>query len=88
MLPQIALFKMRGPFEGTVMSDESGIKDRDLRTLVGVVKGPGFYPTPSPDRIKRMIENGLIKQEKGILRSTLKGRIVARLYGWGLFSTD
>lgn len=70
------------------MSDELGIKDRDLRTLAGIVKGPGFYSSPSPDRIKRMIENGLIKQEKGTLRPTLKGRIIAFLRRVGLFMQD
>ena len=70
------------------MSNELEIKDRDLRTLTGIVKGPGNYPTPSPDRIERMIENGLIKQDRGTLRPTLKGRIIARLYRLGLFTHD
>jgi predicted transcriptional regulator len=61
------------------MSDEPAIKERDLRTLAGIVKGTGFYATPSADRIKRLIEKGLIKQQSGALRPTLKGRIIAFL---------
>ena len=67
------------------MSDESETKDRDLQTLAGIVKGTGYYATPSPQRIKRMVDNGLIKRVRGVLRPTLKGRIIARLSRFGLF---
>jgi hypothetical protein len=49
----------------------------DLMTLRGVVRGPGNYATPSPDRIERLMQKGLIKKKRGTLRPTLKGRIVA-----------
>ena len=61
---------------GCDVSDQQEIKPRDLQTLAGIVRGPGFYASPSPDRIKRLLENRLIKQQRGTLRPTLKGRIV------------
>lgn len=61
------------------MSDEQEIKRRDLQTLFGIVRGPGSYASPSPDRIRRLIDRGLIRKEGGTLQPTLKGRIVAFL---------
>ena len=55
-------------------------KKRDLRTLVGIVRGPGWYATPSAERIERLLKRGLIKKRKGVLRPTLKGRLVALLF--------
>jgi len=58
------------------MSDRRETKQNDLWTLAGIVKGPGCFPTPSPERTLRLIENGLVKKQRGTLRPTLKGRIV------------
>ena len=63
----------------------SELKDRDLDTLAGVVKGPGNYASPSADRIERMVARGLIKRTRGILRPTLKGRLVNFLRKLGFF---
>jgi hypothetical protein len=51
----------------------------DINTLRGIVRGPGNYATPSPDRIDRLMRRGLVKKKRGSLRPTLKGRIVALL---------
>jgi hypothetical protein len=69
------------------VSDQQEIKGRDMRTLAGIIRGPGFYASPSPERIKRLIENNLIKQQGGTLLPTLKGRIISflarrRLSAW------
>jgi hypothetical protein len=64
------------------MNEELGIKDRDLQTLAGIIKGPGFYPLPSPDRIKRLTENGLIKKVRGIMCPTIKGRMICFIRRW------
>ena len=53
----------------------------DLRTLAAIVRGPGNYATPSPDRIERLLSKGLVKVQRGTLRPTLKGRLVAWFYG-------
>jgi hypothetical protein len=68
------------------MRDEPELKHRDLKTLDGIVRGPGFYASPSQDRINRMVQNGLITRVKGILRPTMKGRAIAFLRRFGLFS--
>ena len=63
------------------MANTNGIEDRDLRTLVGIVRGPGYYATPSPERVERLVRKGLaIKKRGGVLRATLKGRLVAWFY--------
>jgi hypothetical protein len=62
------------------MDTDASVEDRDLRTLTGIVRGPGFYPTPSQDRVERLLKNGLIKKSRGTLRATLKGRLVAWMY--------
>jgi len=49
----------------------------DKILLRGIVRGPGCYPTPSPQRVDRLTEMGLIKRKRGTLRPTLKGRLVA-----------
>jgi hypothetical protein len=54
-------------------------RQNDLATLRGIVRGPGFYPTPSPDRVNRLIQKGLVKMKRGALRPTIKGHIVALL---------
>ncbi len=61
------------------MGEDDEIKRRDVQTLVGIVKGPGWFATPSPDRVERLLRNGLIKKKRGTLRPTLKGRLVAWL---------
>lgn len=67
--------RLRGCREYQV-SDQQEIKPRDLQTLAGIVRGPGFYASPSPDRIKRLVENRLVKMKRGSLRPTLKGRMI------------
>lgn len=67
-------------FTGAIMNTDDDIKDRDIETLVGIVRGPGTYATPSPDRIERLLQKGLITRKKGRLRPTIKGRIIAWLY--------
>jgi hypothetical protein len=60
------------------MESEKEVADRDMRTLMGIVRGPGNYATPSPDRIERLVQRGLVvKKRGGALRATLKGRILA-----------
>jgi len=55
------------------------VRSSDLHTLAGIVRGPGFYATPSPERIERLITKGLVKRRGGRLKPTLKGRLVALL---------
>lgn len=62
------------------MSWDADVKRRDLRTLTGIVRGPGHYATPSPERVGRLVARGLVKQSDGRLRPTLKGRIAAWLF--------
>lgn len=59
------------------MNSEKIEKKRDLQTLVGILRGPGNYPTPSVDRINRLMRRGLLKKKVGTLRVTVKGRIIA-----------
>lgn len=59
------------------MESEKEIAERDLKTLAGIVRGPGNYATPSPDRVERLLRRGLIVKKRGGLRPTLKGRIVS-----------
>ena len=56
------------------------IKNRDIKLLTGIIRGPGAYPTPSLERIERLMKKGLITKRKGRLRPTIKGRFVAWLY--------
>lgn len=66
---------------GAVVLSLSRIEKRDLRTLAGIVRGPGHYATPSPDRVERLVQNGLAtKVPGGSLRATIKGRIITWLY--------
>jgi hypothetical protein len=66
------------------MDTQSELGERDLRTLKGILRGPGNYPTPSPDKIERLMHQGLIKKKKNRrLAPTLKGRIVAWLWNGG-----
>ena len=59
------------------METDREIAERDLRTLAGIQRGPGNYATPSPDRIERLLQRGLIVRKRGgRLRVTLKGRLV------------
>ena len=54
------------------------IRSSDLHTLVGIVQGQGCYATPSPNRVRRLQEQGLIKKRGGgRLKPTIKGRFVA-----------
>jgi hypothetical protein len=62
------------------MEDADDIKNRDLKLLAGIVRGPGFYPTPSLERIERLLQKGLVTKRKGRLRPTIKGRLISWLY--------
>lgn len=62
------------------MSMNGDAERRDLRTLAGIVRGPGNYATPSPDRVNRLVARGLVKKSAGQLRPTLKGRVRVWLY--------
>ena len=61
------------------MNNQHEIHEHDLHTLRGIVRGPGNYATPSPDKIERLINQGLVKKTSSRLAPTLKGRIVAWL---------
>jgi len=52
------------------------LDSRDFHLLTGIKRGPGNYPTPSPSRISRLMERGLIKHKRTHLALTLKGRLV------------
>ena len=41
------------------MQTRSELDRRDLQLLAGIARGPGHYPTPSPERAERLIERGL-----------------------------
>ena len=69
-----------GSFAGMTMDEAGDIKYRDLKLLAGTVRGPGYYPTPSLERIERLMQKGLVTKKKGRLRPTLKGRLIAWLY--------
>ena len=49
----------------------------ELMTLRGIIRGPGFYATPSLRRVDRLIQRGWVKKKRGRLLPTLKGRLVA-----------
>jgi hypothetical protein len=51
-------------------------RHRDLQLLAGIIRGPGNYPTPSPDRVERLLQQGLIKKKRRHLAPTWKGRVV------------
>jgi len=59
------------------MATGQKIDQRDLQLLGMIKRGPGHYPTPSPDRVQRLIDKGLVKKARGTLRLTLKGRITS-----------
>ncbi len=61
------------------MEEADEIKNRDLRLLAGIIRGPGNYATPSLERIERLVNQGLVTRKKGRLYPTIKGRIVAWL---------
>jgi len=63
------------------MESRAGIGANDLKTLAGIIRGPGFYATPSRKRVGRLLRNGLVKKKNGVLRPTLKGRIIIWLKG-------
>lgn len=69
------------------MAKAQNTEDRDIQILAAIKRGPGQYPTPSPERVQRLIEKGLVRKERGSLRPTLKGRLVSLLYRLrGVFS--
>lgn len=62
------------------MNSQSGLDRRDLQLLAGIARGPGHYPTPSPDRVQRLLRLGVIKRAQGGLTLSLKGRLFAWLW--------
>lgn len=62
------------------MEEADDIKNRDIKLLAGIVRGPGYYPTPSLERVERLMQRGLVIRKKGRLRPTIKGRFIAWLY--------
>jgi hypothetical protein len=61
------------------VSSRQDQRKNDLATLKGIIRGPGTYATPSADRTDRLMQQGLVKKVRGVLRPTLKGRIVASI---------
>jgi len=57
--------------------DDQDSHSYDRILLRGIIQGPGYYATPSPRRVERLMKMGLIKKKRGTLRPTLKGRVVA-----------
>jgi hypothetical protein len=70
------------------MDGKSGLDKRDLQLLNQVARGPGNYPTPSPDRVERLVLAGVVKRTRRGLALTLKGRTVRRLARLGLIRRD
>ena len=64
---------------GVLLKIDRGTSKRDLSTLADIVRGPGMYATPSPERVERLVQNGLVKKKNGKLRATFKGRLIALL---------
>ena len=62
------------------MEDGRENHDRDRQLLTAIKRGPGEYPTPSPERVNRLIQRGLVKKDRGTLRLTLKGWLVSWFY--------
>jgi hypothetical protein len=63
---------------------KSGVDRRDLQLLAGIARGPGNYPTPSPDRVERLVSRGVAKKTRRGPALTLKGRIIVWLARFGL----
>jgi hypothetical protein len=59
------------------LNTQSEARHRDLEVLAGIMRGPGNYPTPSPERVERLLQQGLIKKKRRRLAPTLKGRLTA-----------
>lgn len=59
------------------MTTDKKVEERDLRLLGLIKRGPGHYPTPSPEAVRRLMDKGLVKKERGALRLTLKGRVIS-----------
>lgn len=66
------------------MTTRRELDRRDLQTLAGIVRGPGNYATPSPQRIARLVDQGMIKHKRKGLTPTLQGRVFAWLWKRGL----
>lgn len=78
-IPHIGFKMGSSNFAGTMMEETNEIKNRDLKLLAGIVRGPGNYPTPSLERIERLVDKGLVTRKKGRLYPTIKGRVIAWL---------
>jgi hypothetical protein len=70
------------------MNTQSGLDRRDLQLLAGIARGPGHYPTPSPERVERLIAHRVVKKTRRGLALTLDGRIVLWLSRLGLIRRD
>ena len=70
------------------MPGKEKLAERDLQLLARVSRGPGNYPTPSPERVERLIARGVIKKTRRGLALTLNGRVIVWLSRLGLISRD
>lgn len=70
------------------MNSRSGLDKRDLQLLAGIARGPGNFPTPSAERVERLIARGVIKKTRRGLALTLNGRVIVWLSRLGLISRD
>ncbi len=66
------------------MTSEDNRDARDLQVLAAIARGPGNYPTPSPERVERLLAHGLIKKTRRGLTLTVHGRVLAWLCKLGL----
>ncbi len=66
------------------MTSESDHGGRDLQLLAGIARGPGNYPTPSRERVERLLARGLVKKTRRGLALTVHGRVLAWLWKLGL----
>lgn len=63
---------------------KNGLDRRDLQLLAGIARGPGNYPTPSPDRVERLVARGVIKKTRRGPALTFNGRVIVWLLRLGL----
>jgi len=70
------------------MNSQSGLDRRDLQLLDHIARGPGNYPTPSAERVERLLARGVIKKTRRGLALSLNGWIVLWLARLGLIRRD
>ena len=66
------------------MTSEDNRDARDLQVLAAIARGPGNYPTPSRERVERLLARGLIKKTRRGLALTMHGRVLTWLWKLGL----